>query len=187
MRPASLAAILYEPGEGQTVDDLLANIAGQLAKQNVRLAGTIQRAAPRPDRCACDMIMIDLGSGDEIPISEDRGPDARGCRLDVRALETLVGSTAAALERGADLLIINKFGKREAEGAGFRQVIAAAASEGIPVLVAVNRDNAPAWRAFAGDLGVELVPEEAALQAWCEATLERDEIRASDGTSIAAE
>jgi hypothetical protein len=38
-------------------------------------------------------------------------------------LETLVGATQAALDNGADLLVINRFGKRETEGAGFRQVI----------------------------------------------------------------
>ncbi|MEX5726690.1 hypothetical protein Ga0609869_000043 [Rhodovulum iodosum] len=48
------------------------------------------------------------------------------CRLDPAALETAVGLVAAGLSSGADLLIVNKFGKHEAAGRGFRYVVAEA-------------------------------------------------------------
>ena len=55
-------------------------------------------------------------------ISQDRGKWARGCRLDAGSLELAVAQVASALDVGADLMIINKFGKHEAEGRGFRAV-----------------------------------------------------------------
>ena len=48
-------------------------------------------------------------------ISQALGPSARGCRLDAAALEVAVGLVSTRLAEGADLLILNKFGKHEAK------------------------------------------------------------------------
>jgi hypothetical protein len=77
-----------------------------------------------------------------------------------------VGLVSASLAGGADLLIVNKFGKHEADGRGFREVIAEALARGIPVLVGLNGLNLPAFEGFAGGLAVPLPPEEEALSAW---------------------
>ena len=63
---------------------------------------------------------------------------------------------AAALDRSADFLILNKFGKTEAEGGGLRDLIVQAVERGVPVLVAVPYRNLDNWRAFAGDLSREI-------------------------------
>lgn len=162
----ALTAVVYEAGTGAQTDRLLADVAARLEASGYRLAGTVQRAFERADRCACDMIVRDLATGDELKISEDRGPNARGCRLDPRMLEALVGSASAALERGVDALIINKFGKQEALGAGFRDVIACALADGVPTVVAVNRAYFDSWRAFAADFADELPPEFAPVHKW---------------------
>jgi nucleoside-triphosphatase THEP1 len=166
-----LAGIVFEPGEGGRIDGLLAELAKKLRQRGATLAGGIQRSVPGRDGCRCDVLLLDLATGREIAISEDRGPLARGCRLDNNLLETQVGATLTALEQGADLLIVNRFGKCEVEGRGFRPAIAMAAAEGIPVLVAIGRPNCDHWRDFAGGLGVELAPEPASLEAWCRARL----------------
>jgi hypothetical protein len=59
-------------------------------------------------------------------ISQDLGRASRGCRLDRRPWKKQVGLVSASMVQGADLLIINKFGKHEAEGRGFRMVVAEA-------------------------------------------------------------
>lgn len=166
MSRSRIAAVVYEPGEGETTDRLLWALAERLRAEGVALAGTTQRSAERPDRCRCDMIVAELGSGGETRISEDRGAEARGCRLDTAALEQLAGATIQTIERGADMLIVNKFGKREAEGAGMRPAIAEAFAADIPVLVAVNRAGLEAWRDFSGGLSDELRPEVDVIQAW---------------------
>lgn len=71
------------------------------------------------------------------------------------------------MDASTDLLILNKFGKREAEGAGFRQIIGHAIELGIPVLVAVNPAQRDALSDFAGD-DLEHLPEnQDAILNWC--------------------
>jgi hypothetical protein len=76
-----------------------------------------------------------LPNGPILRISQNLGSVSKGCRLDPAALEAAVGLVEARLDPNVDLLIINKFGKHEADGRGFRTVIAAALDLEIPVLV----------------------------------------------------
>lgn len=104
-QPAPLGAIVYSAEQSAAADAVLTSVARVLAGAEYRLAGAVQHNPSRPDRCRCDMVLEDLATGELIAISEDRGPEARGCRLNPAALEQLVGAAAASLERGADLLI----------------------------------------------------------------------------------
>ena len=61
---------------------------------------------------------------------------------------------------------LNRFGKGESEGQGFRAVIEDACMRGIPVLTAVREAYVEAWEAFAGDLGLLLPPDRAAVTGW---------------------
>jgi hypothetical protein len=76
---------------------------------------------------------------------------------------------SASLSGGADLLVVNKFGKHEAQGRGFRPVIAAAVEAGIPVIAGLNGLNAAAFADFVGDLVVPLPPHPDALLRWLDA------------------
>jgi hypothetical protein len=61
-----------------------------------------------------------LPRGPALCISQDLGAGARGCQLDPGALERAVARVDMSLAEDApELLIVNKFGKREAEGHGF--------------------------------------------------------------------
>jgi len=162
----TLAAVVYEAGTGGKTDQILCDIATELSDRGYQLAGTVQRAFERVDRCACDMVVRDLATGKELKISQDRGAHAVGCRLNPQSLEELVGSTETALFDGADVLIVNKFGKQEALGGGFRDVIARAVTDSIPTIVAVNVTYIEAWRAFAADTADELAPDTTAIEAW---------------------
>lgn len=148
-----ITAIVYP--EGQHVDDLMRAIADRLRADGLRLAGAVQINQTRPWRPKCDMTLVDLSSGREVRISEDRGPEARGCRLDVAALDQAMVMTADGLAAGADLLIVNKFGKMEAAGRGFGPLIGEAIADGVPVLIAVPEANVAAWDAFAGDYSAQ--------------------------------
>ena len=94
--------------------------------------------------------------------SRDEG--ARGCRLDEAELARAMMEATSALAADPDLLLINKFGKSEAEGRGFRPLIAEALERNIPVLIAVPWSNMESWRHFAGDfayeIAIEQLPEE---------------------------
>jgi hypothetical protein len=169
--PAPIGALVYRSDQSAGADAVLATLARVLADMGYRLAGAVQHNPARPDRCRCDMMLEDLSTGRIVAISEDRGPEARGCRLNPAALEQLVGAAAAGLDAGADLLIVNRFGKREAEGRGFRGVIEQAVTGGVPVLVAVSAANLDAWHAFAGALDERLEPDLVSAVRWCRGAL----------------
>ncbi|MBU3029174.1 DUF2478 domain-containing protein [Paracoccus marinaquae] len=153
------------PGRGAN-DRFLAGIADLLRADGLRLAGTVQSNVLRPDRARCDMDIVVLPDGPVLRISEDRGDLARGCRLDAGALEQAVLGVARALP-SADLLIVNKFGKQEAEGRGLAPLIAEALTCGLPVLIGVNGLNLPAFEGFAGGLARALPGDERAVIGWC--------------------
>jgi nucleoside-triphosphatase THEP1 len=152
-------------GRGET-DRFLSTIATRLEAAGVRLAGTVQTNIARADRTRCDMDLRVLPDGPVYRISEDRGAAARGCMLDHGALEQTVAEVTRRLE-GADVLLVNKFGKAEAEGRGLVPVIGEALSRGMTVLVGVNGLNLPQFLDFAGGLSQALPAEEAAVADWC--------------------
>mgnify|MGYP001818989537 CR=1 FL=1 len=65
-------------------------------------------------------------------IPQDLGLASKGCRLDPNV----------------DLLSIDKLGKHEADGRGFRTIIADALELDVPVLVGVNTLNLSAFEGF---------------------------------------
>jgi hypothetical protein len=157
---------------GET-DLILAHLAEGLSARGLRLCGTVQINTERITSGPCDMDLRVLPDGPVLRISQDLGAHSRGCRLNPAALETAVGLVAERLVPGIDLLILNKFGKHEAEGRGFREVIGQALDLGVPVLVGVNRLNLAAFEAFAGGLALPLPPRLADLQQWADRTVPR--------------
>lgn len=152
-------------GRGRT-DAVIAAVAEQLGQGGLRLAGTVQSNIARPDRRRCDMDLMILPNGPVVRISEDRGDLARGCMLDSGALEQSVVTVQQRLH-DADLLIVNKFGKREAEGKGLVPVIGDAIGLGIPVLVGVNGLNLAAFLGFAGQAAQAVPTDVASAAHWC--------------------
>lgn len=158
-------AYTMSPGRGDT-DLVLFKVAGDLANSGLRCSGTVQVNSERSDAGPCDMDVLVLPDGPVIRISQDLGPAARGCRLDPSALEKAVGHVSASVSKGADILIVNKFGKHEAEGHGFRALIAEALSMDVPVLVGLNALNLPAFEAFADGLAIRMPPDPGVLVRW---------------------
>jgi nucleoside-triphosphatase THEP1 len=158
-------AYTMAPGPGRT-DLLLAGLAERLHAQGLRTCGTVQINSRPCGGGRCDMDVRVLPDGPVLRISQDRGPEARGCRLDPDALETAVARAHGVLREGADVVIINKFGKHEAEGRGFRQLIAEALEAGVPVLAGLGPLNAAAFHEFTGGIATELAPSHEVLVRW---------------------
>ncbi len=156
-----VTALVYD--DGPAFDAALFAFATRLREAGLTLAGIAQTQAARPDRRRCDMVVEDLSTGLRETISEDRGDGARGCRLDLAALGRLQILVEASLQGPVDLLLVNKFGKEEAEGRGLRGTIARAVDRGIPVVIGVPRRNLDAFRAFCGDLAEEIGPDRTTL------------------------
>lgn len=164
-----LAAIQHSGEQG--IDDLIAATAHRLKSEGYRIGGIVQSNPPKPGDCRCDMLLEELTSGEVVAITQQLGPQATGCRLDGAALDQVAGLVDASLREGLDLLVLNKFGKQEADGRGVRDTIAAAVEAGIPVLVGLNRTHAEAWRQFSEGEGLLLEANQAAVDRWLESVV----------------
>jgi len=178
-----IAALVY--ADGVYPDQAIGRAIEPLRERGLPLAGAIQHdPADRPGRHPCDLLLENLATGEIIAIAEHRGKEARGCRLDVGILTDISEAVVASLHGDEPrLLIVNKFGKIEADGGGMREAIADAAHLGIPVLVGVPMRNLDRWRTFAGAYSVELPADAAAISVWLASQglpVQADPLQASD-------
>lgn len=160
-------AYMMADGRGE-IDARLTVIAKEQAARGLRVVGAVQSNCENTDSHLCDMDVQILPDGPLIRISQSLGAEARGCRLDPEALERAVAQVETRLTDQADLLVINKFGKHEADGRGFRETIARALGLGVPVLVGVNNMNHQAFINFCDDAAQRLQGDDD-LAAWLEA------------------
>jgi nucleoside-triphosphatase THEP1 len=159
-----LAVVLSD--DGADIDRVLTEAARTLAAAGRRPGGVVQANIARPDRRRCDMSLTDLWSGEAIAIFQDLGEESQACRLDASAFARACLRVEQALAAGAAMLIINRFGKQEAQGRGFRAVVAEALSAGAPVVMGVSPANLDACEAFAGGPVARLPADPQAVVAW---------------------
>ena len=155
-----LAALVY--GADQDPDAFLRDFANEVKRQGFRVVGLVQAG-----QCAdSSLSAVLVHSGEKLLLAQDFDPAAAGCRLDVGRLEDAGARVADALEAGADLLIINRFGKRERDGKGLAYLIERALGADIPVVIAVSNDRFAEWIKYAGGMSVKLACERPALETW---------------------
>ncbi|MDG4717761.1 MULTISPECIES: DUF2478 domain-containing protein [Thalassospira] len=156
-----LAGIPFRPKD--PIDDVLGEIAHGFDAN--RIAGYVQKR--RKDRdCGTLVYVRNLRSGDEMPITKNRGAMAKGCKLDGDALSSLSEQLERDVETDCDLLIVARFGRSEADGRGLRDVISRAMVLEIPVLVGVRDEYADAWDEFHGGMAQTLSLDETAIRDW---------------------
>ncbi|MEQ8252267.1 MAG: DUF2478 domain-containing protein [Oceanibaculum nanhaiense] len=181
------SAIADIPFKGRApIDALLATVVGRLRQGGVRVAGFLQEddsGIDGTDACG-SMRLRDLDNGAVHGISQDLGRFSTGCRLDSAALTEAAGLLEAAIDAGAELVVVNRFGKAEADGSGLRLVIARAMAAGIPVLVPVREDYAPAWADFHGGMADSLPAEAEAVLDWCHRALRRHSLPFPDSAAV---
>lgn len=166
----TLAAILA--AKDVPVDQLLASVAQQARRAGLRVAGFLQHRETGGEECCRDIEIEHIGTGVTQIISQSLGSGSRGCRLDPAALADVAGSLLAELDDGAEMLILNRFGKGETEGHGFRSVIETAYASRVPVLTVVRETYVEGWNDFAGDCGVLLAPDSKAVLGWWDRVME---------------
>jgi len=156
----NLAALVYD--EHQDPDAVLRDFAADLTARGFRPVGMVQAG-----QCAdSSLSAVLLPSGEKLLLAQDFDPTAHGCRLDLGRLHNAGARVAETLEAGADLLIVNRFGKRERDGKGLGFLIERALKADIPVVIAVSSDRFADWVKFAGGISVKLTCDRPALDAW---------------------
>ena len=157
----------YVMAEGRGEADLLIQgVATRLRDAGTNVVGAVQVNLDIEPETKCHMDLHILSGDSVVRISQNLGALSRGCRLDPDGLERAVGLVAAGLQDGAQILIVNKFGKQEADGRGFRPLIGEAISAGIPVLTAVGQGNLAAFLDYAQDLAHPVPADADALFDW---------------------
>jgi hypothetical protein len=158
-------------GERGAADVLLGDVAAALRVQGVSLAGVIQVNETYDPARPCHMDLHVLSGAEVVRISQNLGALSKGCRLDPSGLEQAVGLVERALEAGPGflpaLLIINKYGKQEVVGRGFRPLIGQALAAGVPVLTSVNTANQAAFDQFAEGMAMPLACSFEAVMEFC--------------------
>lgn len=148
------------------VDKLFATLSDRLVSQGLRVAGYLQRDAPDPGSCCSASYLQDVASGGKRRITQPLGNGSQGCRLDPGALAEATAELLTQLENRPDFVILNRFGRGESEGRGFRPVIETAYAMNIPVLTAVRERYQDSWRAFAADMAVLLPQDHDTVNSW---------------------
>lgn len=179
MRP--IIAVVYS--DGLAADRFLADVGYSLRTAGIAVAGLVQLNSFKRDPVKCDMAVEELFSSTVLQLSENRGRDTRGCRLDRAILAQAVGLLIGALNEKPDILVLNKFGKVEAEGTGLRDVIALAVEREVPIIVGVPFRNLDQWRIFAADLADECPVASPDLQEW----LRSQKILPADGRLVSVQ
>jgi hypothetical protein len=156
-----LAALVYGPG--QDPDRILSGFAADLHASGHLAVGLVQLGHRRFDSVLCATL---LHSGENMSLFRDSDDPAGGRRLDLDRLRDAGERIAAAIERGADIVIVNRFGRQECEGKGLSPLIAHALRADIPVVIAVPGHRFADWIRFAQGMSVKLPCNRLALDAW---------------------
>jgi len=167
-RPAMKIGYTKISGHGE-LDLLLSGVADKLATAGKRCMGIVQINTDREDCHRCDMDVQVLSGGPKIRISQDLGKDSRGCRLNPEAMAEAIAGVEQRMDSGYDVFLLNKFGKQESEGKGFRELLGEAAGAGATVIVGTNGLNEDAFIEFSGGIAEFVEPNEAAILAWVNA------------------
>jgi len=155
-----LAAIVFDREEA--VDEVMRAFIGALRGRGVKVAGLVQEPGAEDH----DQHVRDLTTGERLPIMQDLGAEARGCAVDPAAIAVAARMLDRARAERPGLLVVNRFGRLESEGAGMIAEIGAAVSEGEAVLIAVPARYGDAWNAFADGLDAQMRPELSELERW---------------------
>jgi hypothetical protein len=172
-----LAAISYE--RGFDIDRLLVDACERTARRGVRLGGLLQISTGGKGGCASTVHVVDLRTNTAFDIWEERGPSAKGCRLDERGLVAASEAIDKAIADRVDLIVMNRFGRAESLGGGLLGPLTSAVAAELPVLTAVRAPYDAAWTRFHGGLGRELPADVAAVEAWAANALVAAERRAN--------
>ena len=164
---APIAAIVYRPTDH--VEAILVEVSRTLAARGVRLGGVLQHDIATVIDDPCAMELEDLSNGERFALSQELGSGSEACRLDPASLAQAAVAVRHAIERNAELIVINKFGAQEVAGGGLRDEMGMAAVSGIPLLTAVGERFLAEWQAFTDGAATLIEPSAAKVLDWWEA------------------
>ncbi len=162
--PSRLAAIVFDRDE--SADAALAAFVAEAQRAGARIAGLVQEGADDTLCALHDVRVRDLITGETLPIMQNLGAEATGCRVDPAAIAIAARMLDRGRETAPDLLVVNRFGRLETEGGGMLAEIGQAFADGLAVAICVPKRYLQSWDRFAAGLDVKLPPSVAAIEQW---------------------
>ncbi len=159
-----LAAIVFDPDE-EPDEALIAFVDEAIAARRAHRGPGAGEGRGRPWRSTRRQAARSPG-GEILPIMQDLGAGATGCAVDPAAIAKAARLLDRAVATKPDLLVVNRFGRLESEGAGMLAEIGQAFAEGVAMIVCVPRRYCEAWNAFAAGLDAQLPARREAIEAW---------------------
>jgi hypothetical protein len=163
----STPAVLALKGTtGEDVRAVLVEAARRFSARGVRVAGVIEVPASVNGGPCGHLALRDIASGADFSLSQALGSGSTSCNLDSSGLAGACAAVERAIRDGADLVILSKFGKQEAERGGLSDAFRAALLADLPIITSISPAVTDAWRAFAGDEAAEMPADITLLEAW---------------------
>lgn len=164
------AAAIHHDGSCD-VDALLAEVVEAQLRRGRRVRGLLMAPAEQRGDCLAEMVLVDVDTRDGYLVSQQLGRDSKACRADPQGFARASVVLRSAAADAPDLVVCNRFGKLESEGAGFSAELLEILSLDIPFLTVVSRHLVDEWQRFTGGEAVLLPPRREAVDAWLDRTL----------------
>ncbi len=160
------AAVVYPAKKGDRRE--LARFVESIKESKVRVGGILQEKIARGNDGVRRVEAIDIGTGRRTPLNQPTPETRRDrvCSLDTTALAEVTAILRRAIEDRVDLMVVEKFGDAERDGAGLIDDVFQGIAAGIPLLIAVPETNLPVWTERSGGMGAVLPCDEHALHEW---------------------
>ena len=135
-------------------------------KRELSLTGVVAEDHGLPDRSCEAGYLRSLASGARFSILPDQGVGTAACHLDGDGALAAAAAAQRDIASGCDLVVLNKFGKLEAEGNGLADAFRAAFAAGLPLLTSVSPAQDRPWRQFADRAFTVLPADPVAIEQW---------------------
>lgn len=158
---------IVQGAAGEEIQRLLVQFVAR-HRDEARIVGLVEDGGEdEGDRHCGPGMLLSLADGRRYPMFQDLGAGSDACAFDPEGVVSAADAVAGQIAAGCDLVVLNKFGKYEAENrSGLVSAFQAAIMAEVPVLTSVSPRQADAWDSFAAPYYVTLPPEAEALDAW---------------------
>lgn len=171
---------------GIEADRVLDSVIHSLQQRGVCVAGLRQRVSDNgTSRCGVQLESIRTGRLHRM--TQSLGSGSVSCNVNAEAMEQLALHLKEELNDDVDLVVINRFGKRESEGVGFCSVIERAIDLNIPALTVVKEDWLETWLDYGGAWVTTLPADQARILEWFGNVRKTQLSRGSDESEDAGE
>ncbi|MCC7283268.1 MAG: DUF2478 domain-containing protein [Acetobacteraceae bacterium] len=165
MERAGNAVAAVQGTSSTDVQDLFRTLVARWRPAS-RIAGVIEEDHGLGERNCRAGRLRSIVDGASYPIFQDLGPGSTACHLDGAGAVSASEAVRHDIAAGCDLVVLSKFGKLEAGGAGLAPAFRAAIEAGVPVLTAVSPGFQAAWERFAAPYSIALPADPDRIEAW---------------------